>query len=126
MFKKAGYIIITGILVAVNTGITVNMHYCGDRLYSFRIYGQAGTCCNDSHCGHCQDESVKLEIHEDFLPAFNNDLISEIFPFQLFVHFNDYFKLKQGITYSLNDIYSSGISPPGAGQKLSLLQTYLL
>lgn len=126
MFKKTVYIVISFLLFTVVLGITINLHYCGDRLYSLKIYGQTNNCCDNDHCGHCKNESVRLEIHEVFLPVLDNGVVSEIFPFQLLQHFsNDICPLSvQAITEL--DVFASDISPPRAKQTLSLLQTYLL
>ncbi len=126
MFKKIGYIIISFLLFTVILGITVNLHYCGDRLFSLKIFNQADKCCDNNQCGHCKDESVRLEINEDFLPVLDNGLISEIFPFQLLQHFSNDISLLSVHAITTLDVFASDISPPGVIKTLSLLQTYLL
>lgn len=127
MFKKTGHIIISALLVIVITGITVNLHYCGDRLYSVNINVQTNNCCDNDDCGHCKDKSVKLEIHDDFLPVLNNGLTSETISYHLVKLFSKDLSLVQGLEeVALYGIYAPDISPPGVNAKLSLLQTYLL
>ncbi len=126
MLKQTGYILISAFLITVVSGITVNLHYCGDRLYSFNINGKADSCCTSDHCGGCEDKSIDLEIHDDFLPEMNNGLISKLFPSQLTaVHRHDIYLLRTPETGG-SDIYSSDLCPPDIQTRLSSLQTYLL
>lgn len=125
MFKRATHIIISVFLIAVTTGITINLHYCNDRLYSFRLYAQAGDCCDVDHCGKCSDASVKLEIHDVFMPVLNNSLITKTIPF----HFTGHFDNDTGLIQDSGvhrKICSSDISPPAAKHQLALFQQYLL
>lgn len=126
MFKKTGHIIISGLLVIVIAGITVNMHYCGDQLYSFKINGQPSECCDNDHCGHCKDESVKIMIHDDYLPVLDDNQLSEIVPVHILGRLNNNFVVERGFENSFYRIYASDLSPPGIEQKLSFLQAYLL
>ena len=126
MLKKTGYIILSVFLVTVISGITVNMHYCGNHLYSFSINGKADSCCTNDQCGGCKDKSIELEIHDDFLPVLNNGLISELFPLQKVALLSSDINLLPGQETSSCDIYASDISPPVIQTRLSFLQTYLL
>jgi len=126
MVKKIGHILISGFLVTVIAGITINMHYCGDHLYSFRINSQADNCCDNNQCGHCKDKSVVVKIDEDFLPVLNVSHLSETVPVHLSVLFKDDFSVQSGFEMTIQSPYSPDIIPPGTKQRISLLQTYLL
>jgi hypothetical protein len=126
MFKKIIHLIISGFLLAAITGITVNMHYCGDKLYSSKVNSKADKCCDNNQCGHCKDKSVQIKTHDDFLPVINDDLLTEILPVHLFVSPDNFTSSEPVLEKATQNIYSSDISPPGAMQILSLLQTYLL
>jgi hypothetical protein len=125
MFKRASHIIVSVFLIAVTTGITINLHYCNNRLYSFRLFGQARDCCDDNHCGHCSDKSVKLEIHGDFIPVINTGLITEIIPFHTILNTDNDTGLMQ-VSGVNRKICLYDISPPSAKHQLALFQQYLL
>jgi len=125
MFKKIGSIVISLLLLVVITGVTVNMHYCGSHLYSLKIYLQPDKCCNNNQCGHCKDKSIIIKVHDDFLPVFNDNKLSQIIPLQLFGLLNYAFKAEPDFL-NVHNTFALDVSPPGMKKSLSLLQTYLL
>jgi len=76
------------LLLSVSTlGVTVNLHYCGDRVYDVALNRPAHACCDpgakEAHCHHeqqaadkhhCEDHSVRTESPDNFLiSGFNFD-----------------------------------------------------
>lgn len=79
MFKIAGHIIVSAVLLVSSAGLTINMHFCEGHLYDLALFAPAYSCCethgikacchhnhdqNKAH--HCEDESIKLESTNDF------------------------------------------------------------
>ena len=126
MIRKLGCLIISGFLIAVTTGITITMHYCGDRLSSFGLYSHASSCCHHDQCGHCKDEVIIIKSHDEFIPVVQQKLETELIPLQLYgINNIEVFELHVDSQIALFRCYSD-ISPPQTKLKISFLQTYLL
>jgi hypothetical protein len=77
-----GHIIISGLFILSMTGLTVNLHYCGEDLYDIALNAPADNCCDEEahvhqchppedngHSNHCDDERLKVETTDVFIPS---------------------------------------------------------
>lgn len=88
MFRIIGHIGLSALLLLSATGLTVNMHYCHDKLVNLAFMGPAHSCCtipgDDSDFSqgmekpdHCDDQSLHFEATSDFVVSagsFNLDI----------------------------------------------------
>jgi hypothetical protein len=71
MLNKILHISISILLVTVTTGITINKHYSGGKLYSFSITGKAQSCC-ETDCNCCENSVDTYRLAADYLMSTNN------------------------------------------------------
>jgi len=77
------------VLVAVSTtGLTLDMHFCRDRLYDIAMFSDAKNCCETGHHGdmechdaaeedphHCDDSTITVDPEEDlFLSSLSTEI----------------------------------------------------
>jgi len=151
MLKKIGHITLAFVLLASTVGLTINLHYCKDKLYDVGLFTEAKNCCKDKEHQHtsdiahehkhhnhscdsenhkpsdCEDETIKIESVDNYVVSTNTFTVTQDYSTLLFpVYFVvvDLFKLSEVRTTS--KIPKSDISPPEIQVVLSLLQTYLL
>jgi hypothetical protein len=70
MLKKILHISISILLVAATTGVTINKHYSGGKLYSFSITGKAQSCC-ETDCNCCENSTDTFRLTADYLISTN-------------------------------------------------------
>jgi hypothetical protein len=139
MFKIAGHIVLSALLLFSATGLTINMHFCGGHLYDLALNAPAHDCCdsdmddNACHHGHnqamphqCDDETIQLEAINDLFVSsytyeFHNEYSSELlFLTQLLI--------KESVTTELPvyGILHFKKPPPTQEVVLSQIQSYLI
>jgi hypothetical protein len=63
MHKKISHIIISLVLLVSTMGLTIDKHYCGDRLVSVSIFDEPDSCCDmTGDCCHDDSETYKLSV----------------------------------------------------------------
>lgn len=65
MLKKAGYILMTFLLLTATSGITIYRHYCGTSLVGSTVLFAPQDCCK-TQCHCCHNEIVKAKISDQF------------------------------------------------------------
>jgi hypothetical protein len=110
MIRKAFILLFTAILLLSITGITVNMHYCGNNLISLYFTGKVKSCCGEK-CKNCHNKSFQLKILDNYTKPFAKSVSN----FKFFLSDIYYSELIQHISYldiSFKDNYSYSSSPP--------------
>ncbi|MCG8699510.1 MAG: hypothetical protein MI922_15745 [Bacteroidales bacterium] len=78
--KKVFTIAFTFFYLAVSVGVSVNMHYCHDRLVSVTVYADAKECCCTADFGIkkscCTYENIFVMLEESQQPVSSVKLIS--------------------------------------------------
>jgi hypothetical protein len=82
MLKLIGHMLISGLVILSVTGLTVNLHYCGEDLYDIALNAPADSCCDkhshdqechpveeNDHSNHCNDEEIEVETTDVFVPS---------------------------------------------------------
>ncbi|NBC83939.1 MAG: hypothetical protein GVY19_11260 [Bacteroidetes bacterium] len=146
MIKKAGHICLSLILIIATVGITLNLHYCQDKIYDIGFLSEAEACCsvekNEStknHChhhNHCSSESQHQNSCEDetFTTPKVDDYVVSSFQFSfstftvvdLFPATPDIMEVFNGFIDAPRNIPDRNHIPIEIQTFLSLLQTYLL
>lgn len=107
-------------------GVTINKHYCGENLYSFKIYNYHKSCCGNNQCGHCKNETVLIKLQNDFIPSVQQEINNVKIPIQLF-GLKEMFPSDKLADNSAANIHCfKDISPPETSADLPVLQTFLL
>ena len=126
MIKKVIHIVISFFLFFAFAGLTVNTHYCNNKVFSVKINNHAKKCCDNNECGHCNDKTIILKIHDDFLPETQfkiHPVYSSISLFLISIPVQSVNSISNPIAliYPVQDI-----SPPVSSVKIPLLQSFLL
>lgn len=66
MTKKAIHIVLSLLLIISTTGITINIHYSGGKLFSIAFWTDADKCC-EIPCDCCADATSYLQLDADYL-----------------------------------------------------------
>lgn len=154
MLKKVGHISIILLLLVSTMGLTVNLHYCKDKLYDVGIFSEATNCCIDIGDAHehpgdvshhhdashhqqscdaenhkksdCEDETLQVESVDDYVvSSFNFDFNNLSF-LNIFLSVPVLSDLFNQSSTVVIEIPEWNISPPKIQVVLSLLQTYLI
>lgn len=124
MFRKIIHIVLSLFLVVITTGITFSMHYCGSKLISVSVNNETKSCC-DSHCGNCNNKTLRVEVEDQFLipdQIESSNSIEQNLLFPVLIANNDEILSRESKTL---DLFSDSSPPSGIPARLSLLQTYL-
>jgi len=124
MLQKIIHIALALLLLVSTTGVTISMHYCGDDLISMSVTGEVESCCADD-CGCCENESIHLEVEDDYVSPI---IVQSNTSVELDILFPVLFMLSAELSTEVNVTakHFNDTSPPLTLQKrLSLLQTYL-
>ena len=121
--KKTIHILFLAIFTAITLGFTVNKHYSGGELFSFALFGEPESCCDDV-CDCCDEESETIQFLADYMFSVDksDDLSSEVVLIIANVLLNDI----------INDIDSrpiyvnADLPPPKNSSTLSLFQSFIL
>ena len=68
--KKILHVSFAFVFTVLTVGITINKHYSGGELFSFALYGESDSCC-DEPCDCCDDESEVIQFTADYLFSIN-------------------------------------------------------
>jgi len=74
MKTKFLHIIVAFLLLISTLGITIDRHYCGNRLISASIYPVTNFCCN-GHCKKCHNETQNIRVTDAFESSFIKDIV---------------------------------------------------
>jgi hypothetical protein len=124
MYRKILHIALSLFIVVATSGVTVNMHYCQNRLVSIKILLNAKSCCNNKSCCHNESRFLKVDDKATIANTLTLDhtkIIKHINLFPVDVQTN-YLSLS-GTIYPLNKITHS---PPDSITRLSTLCCFLL
>ena len=124
MFKKAGYIILTSLLLIVTVGFVVSRHYCDDMLVSVALDAPADHCDHSMNDNCCHDESEYMVLKTDYTQPVTEELtvaetdvlLNEINP--LFAEFAP--------ENTADDLHLVFVPPHGKNMALSLNRSFLL
>ena len=111
------------IYLFLSTGMTVNMHYCGELLDDISLSSEnSSCCCKVETAGCCTDQSVYLDIDIDQLfvkqHSKSNVLLAKVFSSLSFSFIES--KVIELISNSINE------GPPDSYQKVYLFHHQLL
>ena len=68
MFRQAGYIIISALLILSTTGMAFTMHYCGPDLISVSLFERGNPCCSTEE-GCCHNDYDYIQLESEFVTA---------------------------------------------------------
>jgi hypothetical protein len=138
MIKKAVHIIMAAAVLISTMGITINMHFCHDQLIDLALNSVAESCCDASmevacdhqegisQTDHCEDDSIVVEVLEDFLGSslainFNSNKSTDLL-FRIALHFGS-----PGIHEDVKSIVPETYLPPSYQEvDLSQIQSFLI
>ena len=124
MLKKFLYILLAFYVILISAGVTINRHYCMDRLMSFSLYAQARTCTDNPGAmasGCCHNEHETYQLVEKFFTSnfhfdFNADFTFLVPQFTLVIEnlfFNNEFNVSHAdyapplLTFDIHERISS-------------------
>ncbi len=64
--KKAGIVYLLSQLLLAMTGISLHLHYSGDKLYDAALFGSAESCC-ETECECCSERFEYSQLSDPFL-----------------------------------------------------------
>ncbi len=124
MFKKAGYIILTSLLIFSTVGFVVSRHYCNNQLISVSVDSPADKCSDNMKDDCCNDENQYVVLHVDFTqPVVEEMTISEINIFS--IELDSLFKEVASANTTSNPPLPV-VPRAGHNAALSLIQSFLL
>lgn len=132
MIKRAGFFLITLLLLLGTSGLTITRHYCGGRLMNISIYSSPDNCCKGD-CPGCHNEKIKFRITDqfessqariDFIAGFTSLLEQHSLPTVLAFSSLTKAPLVNG-TMGDHSIKPSPTKPIFAGLSTSFLQVFL-
>lgn len=112
------------LLLTTTMGFAVSKHFCGNTFVTFKIFGEAKSCCGDSDC--CHNENHFYQVQDDFSSAQIQDIPQlaetdilghELFSFEL---------ISEDENSDYHIIFTDSPPPPKIQEVLSLKQAYLL
>ena len=80
--KKASNIFVSIILLISTTGVIVNKHYSGSKLYDIAFFVEANSCCT-TECDCCENEVEVYQLQIDILSGLITQLSEQITSFRL-------------------------------------------
>lgn len=124
MLRRFSYIILSVLLLTTTMGFAVSKHFCGNTFVSFKLFGDAKSCCGDSDC--CHNENHFFKVKDDFSAAQIQD-IPQLAETDIIGH--ELFSFELISEYENSDNYIKFFDsppPPKIQEVLSLKQVYLL
>jgi hypothetical protein len=124
MQRKILHIVLSLLIVVATSGVTINMHYCQDRLVSVRVLFNSKPCCNNMSCCHNVSKFSKVDDKATIAHSLileHTKIIKHINLFPVDVQAN-YISLS-GAFYNVDKITHS---PPGSSTRHSSLCCFLL
>jgi hypothetical protein len=126
MKSKIAHITIAFLLLISTFGITINRHFCGNRLISSSIFSSASSCCK-GNCNKCHNETQSIRVTDAFEPAFSNEILKNPYSLLQLSYYNDLpFSDKSFINNQFISDISPDISPPEIMISARLLQIFRL
>jgi len=140
MIRKALHTALSVLVIFSATGLTLDMHFCRDRLYDIGMFSDAKNCCETGHHGdmechdaaekdphHCDDATITVDPEEDL---FLSSLSTEIPPgsvIQLFeaVHTSTVLPEPTG-SESVHILPRYRLPPTGKHNIYSMIQSFLI
>lgn len=55
-------------MLLLTTGLRVQVHFMGDKLYDASLFGEPESCCN-IQCGCCEETTYAFKLDTDFLTS---------------------------------------------------------
>jgi hypothetical protein len=124
MLRRFSHITLSVLLLTTTMGFAVSKHFCGNTFVTFKIFGEAKSCCGDSDC--CHNENHFYQVDDDFsavqiqdIPQLaETDILGhELFSFEL---------ISEDENSDNHIIFFDSPPPPKIQEVLSLQQAYLL
>lgn len=124
MLRRFSHITLSVLLLTTTMGFAVSKHFCGNTFVTFKIFGEAKSCCGDSDC--CHNENHFYQVQDDFSSAQIQDIPQlaetdilghELFSFEL---------ISEDENSDYHIIFTDSPPPPKIQEVLSLKQAYLL
>ena len=124
MFRKAGYIILTSLLLIVTVGFVVSGHYCNDMLYSVALDTPADKCDHSMNDNCCHDKSEYIILKIDY----TQPVIKELTIAETDILFNEENSFFNELfpENTVTGLYLPFVPPHGKNLALSLNQSFLL
>jgi hypothetical protein len=124
MYRKILHIVLSIFILIATSGVSVNMHYCQNKLVSMQIGYKTKACCGNKSCCHTDTKYVRVDDKTTLINSFSFDhskIITLIHHFPVIINTHILFPLiSDGI------ITSIAYSPPGTMAKLSNFCSFLL
>ena len=126
MKYKISHISLAFLLLISTFGITINKHFCGNRMISASIFSDANSCCN-GNCGKCHNESHNIRVTDAFESAFSDEIIKIPYVSLQINFFNDLaFTFNTDIKNQFVVDIPPNISPHKIPKTATLLQNFRL
>ena len=120
------HISVAFLLLISTLGVTINMHFCGNRLISSSVFSAPDACCN-GNCGKCHNESQNIRITDAFESAFSNDIVKNPYVFHFTFNYSHFpLSLNTDINNQFVVEISPNISPHEIVKSATLLQNFRL
>ena len=145
MIRKISHIAIVLILLVSTTGLTINLHYCNNRIYDLSVYSEATSCCiegshehntkdelhhdcdSENHEKDCKDKTVSIAPLHDFEKTINTYNVNNIeSPSDLFFVYILLIEEPKLSNLASQLIPNFNILPPNINVVLAMFQSYLL
>jgi hypothetical protein len=126
MKYKISHISLAFLLLISTFGITINKHFCGNRMISASIFLDANSCCK-GNCGKCHNESHSIRVTDAYESAFSDEIVKNPY---VSLQINYYKDL--AYTFNIDNInqfvvdISPNISPHQIIKSATLLQNFRL
>jgi len=143
MIKKVSHIILALLLMVSTMGMTVSMHYCGQKMVDFGVLSEAKSCCDmdqssttattNHHCAvvipqdnHCQNKTLHVDPVDEYVFAATGYTV-DIHPIiqDLLIPVSIACIVNEPKTTS-SKYFHWNTPPPTTSHFLSLIQTYLI
>ena len=134
MLKKAGYILITTLLIVSTMGVVISKHYCKQTLVSIAVNAQADRCSNGMNDNGMNDDGMNADCCHDVneyvilktnfvKPSFGqfNIVVIDIFNAELISILNEVFTENTN-----NNAFATNPKPPEKIKSLAVIQSFLL
>ncbi len=123
-------------------GMTISMHFCSHHLYDIAFFGQAESCCcethmkttiNGLHCdmehnhsNSCENETIRMHKVDNFISSNTNFHFEEVSLSTFFTLFVTLIHFNYNSIVKKVEFFDYSFSPPNVKVALALLQTYLI
>ena len=136
MAKKVLHSALALMMILTVSGITINLHYCHDRLYDMALFAPAHSCCETgAHChlpgdsgnmDHCEDDAIHVESTGEYIGTFNPASFGDAPVIDLLPHFCSSVHEAPVEDRRSAETFWYQEPPPPNEVDLSRIQTYLI